>query len=189
MGFSSFNENYIGDVQRYDYLFNPQLDWEEYEKELHEEEKIWLKDARIQGHRLEKVYLNNLACGLVSYSNSPFDYMASSANKSYSLECGYYAKDGTKKVFDIYHFYQTNLSKKAFTHGDVVGKNYQGKYSPVMFVEQDFQRRAKHMIESIELKEIDIPRMKREGLYHEGKGREFHYPVWKLFSNPDQDSR
>jgi hypothetical protein len=84
--FDSFDESYIDAVKRYDYLFNPQLDWEEYEKELHEEEKIWLKDGRIQGHRLQKVYLNNLACGLVSYSRSPFDYMASSANKSYSLE-------------------------------------------------------------------------------------------------------
>jgi hypothetical protein len=178
VSFSSFNEKYTSLEKYYGYLFNPQLDWEEYEKELQAKDNMLEVEARWHGYRLQKVYLNNLACGLVSYSRSPFDYMASSANKSYSLECGYYAKDGTKKVFDIYHFYQTNLSQKAFTHGDVVGKNYQGKYSPVMFVEQDFQRRAKHMIESIELKEIDMPRMKREGLYHEGKGKEFHYPVW-----------
>jgi len=176
--FDSFNESYITDVKRYDYLFNPQLDWKEYEKELQAKDNMLEVEARWHGYRLQKVYLNNLACGLVSFSRSPFDYMASSASKNYSLECGYYAKDGTKKVFDIYHNYRINLSKKAFTHGDVVGKNYQGKYSPVMFMEQDFQRSAKYMIDSIELKEVDIPRMKREGLYHEGKGKEFHYPVW-----------
>jgi len=176
--FDSFNESYIDAVNRYDYLFNPQLDWKEYEKELQAKDNMLEVEARWHGYRLQKVYLNNLACGLVSFSRSPFDYMASSASKNYSLECGYYAKDGTKKVFDIYHNYRINLSKKAFTHGDVVGKNYQGKYSPVMFMEQDFQRSAKYMIDSIELKEVDIPRMKREGLYHEGKGKEFHYPVW-----------
>jgi hypothetical protein len=176
--FDSFNESYRSLEKYYGYLFNSQLNWKEYEKELKEKRKIGIRDARLKGFRLEEVYLNNLRCGLESYSRGAFNYMSTSANKSYSLECGYYAKDGTKKVFTSYHFYQTNLSKKAFTHGDVVGKNYQGKYSPVMFVEQDFQSRAKHMIESIELKEIDIPRMKKEGLYHEGKGKEFHYPVW-----------
>jgi len=169
--FESYNENFPLD-EYYGYLFNPQLDWKAYEKELQ------AKNTYRHGYRLQKVYLHNLACGLISYSNSPFDYMASRASKHYILKCGYYAKDGTKKAFVVDHFYATQLSKKSFTYGDIIGKNYKGKYSPVMFIEQDFQRRAKHMIDSIELKEIDIPRMKREGLYHEGKGKEFHYPEW-----------
>jgi len=171
VNFSSYNENYSPLDKYYGYLFNPQLDWKAYEKELQTK-------TRRHGYRVQKVYLHNLACSLISYSNAPFDYMASHASKDYTLKCGYYAKDGTKKAFVISHFYATKLSKKSFTYGDIIGKNYQGKYSPVMFMEQDFQRSAKYMIDSIELKEIDIPRMKREGLYHEGKGKEFHYPVW-----------
>lgn len=174
INFDSFNESYITDVKRYDYLFNSQLDWEEYEKELQAKDDMLEVEARWHGYRLEKVYLHNLACGLVSYSRS----LASYANKSYSLECGYYAKDGTRKVFDIYHFYQTGFTKNSPFYVGTFDANYENRYSPIMAVEKDFQTRAKHMIESIELKEIDIAHMKKEGLYHEGKGQEFHYPIW-----------
>jgi len=161
-------------LQYYQKYFIPSFDWDEYFNQqlvtyakAHEEQNMKFYEQEIN-------YFRGLKCKQVSFSRAG-GYGFGFARKNYSLQCGYYTTTGKKVGLSIVYIYSASISDNS-PYKMSKDVNYKGKYYPIKVVEDDFKQRIKYMIDSIELKNIDIERMKKEGLYYEG--REFKSSTW-----------
>jgi len=163
-------------LQRYQKFFKSNFNWNQYfREELITYDKSH-KEQNMKFYEQEVNYFKGLKCQQVSFSRSG-GYGFGYASKNYSLECGYYTTSGEKVGLAIVYRYSASISDNS-PYKMSKDINYKGKYYPIKAVEDDFKLRVKYMIDSIELKTIDIDRMKKEGLYYEGKGKEFKPPRW-----------
>ena len=163
-------------LQRYQKYFKPNFNWDKY---FNEELVTYAKSHKEQNmkfYKQEVTYFRGLKCKQVSFSRSG-GYAFGYASKNYTLQCGYYTTNGEKVGLAIVYTYSASISNDS-PYKMTKDINYKGKYYPIKAVEDDFKSRVKYMIDRIELKTIDIDRMKKEGLYYEGRGREFKPPIW-----------
>ena len=89
------------------------------------------------------------------------------------MNCGYYDKAGVKHILAYYGSVQADTGKGYVPSYKVNCKA--GKCDYVKLMSDDFKRKASHILDSLVIKNIDIERMKREGLYHPEKGMRFKH--------------
>ena len=148
-------------------FFKSNFNWEEYFYSLLRAYAKVYKEQNTKFLKQEVTYFKRLKC-IKETSSRSGGYGFGYASKDYGLECRYYTTNGEKVGLWITHSYSASISNNS-PYKMAKDKNYKGKYYPIKAVEEDFKSRVKYMLDSIELKNIDIDRMKREGLYYEGK--------------------
>ena len=148
-------------------FFKSNFNWEEYFYSLLRTYAKAHKEQNMKFYKQEVTYFKGLRC-LQMTSSLSGGYGFGYASKDYSLECRYYTTNRERVGLWITHSYSASISNNS-PYKMAKDKNYKGKYYPIKAVEEDFKSRVKYMLDSIELKNIDIDRMKREGLYYEGK--------------------
>ncbi|CAA6806342.1 MAG: Unknown protein [uncultured Campylobacterales bacterium] len=116
----------------------------------------------------EVTYLKGLKCNRAISSQGWREKVMNYGSKDYFINCAYYTKAGYKRLITVSYTYQASLSEQVNVRMQK-DKNYKGKFKDVKDVEMDLKLRMKRFFKNLILTDIDIPRMKKEGLYHQDK--------------------
>ena len=167
--FKVYSENYRFFKKRFPSFFDPKFGSDVILKNRRETNSIRIdKEQGINYRHHDETYLNGVKCQRYVTAPNWGGYNSNRAMKNYYITCAYYDTNGDKQALYINYMYQASISQNS-PFKMAKDLNYKGEYQPIKEVEKDFKQRLKFMFESIEFKNIDIERMKREGLYYPDK--------------------
>ena len=110
-------------------------------------------------------YVSGIKCTAGVFSRNGGGMMASVNSKNYGISCGYYHKSDGRRLLRVDYRYH-------YAGGDV--RHQQDKDIPrqdlptLEQAEQDLKLAVKSIVESLQIKDVDWDRMRREGLLHPG---------------------
>ena len=167
--FELYSENYRFFKKIFTPCFDPKFGPDVILKNRREANSIRTdKEQGINYRHHDETYLNDVKCQRYVTAQRWGGYNSNRAMKNYYMTCAYYDTNGDKQALYINYMYQASISQNS-PFKMAKDLNYKREYQPILEVEKDFKQRLKFMFESIEFKNIDIERMKREGLYYPNK--------------------
>jgi hypothetical protein len=119
-------------------------------------------------------YIKGMRCAGGVFSRSFGGTAYSATSKNYSIGCGYYDKQGGKRLLEIsYRYYGGTGDTELQTDKD---DNTKEKHLTPQEAETELKQALKEVLKTLKLKNFDKEKMIKEGLYHPNK--EFESTKW-----------
>jgi hypothetical protein len=115
-------------------------------------------------------YIKGMRCAGGVFSRSFGGTAYSATSKNYSIGCGYYDKQGGKRLLEIsYRYYGGTGDTELQTDKD---DNTKEKHLTPQEAETELKQALKEVLKTLKLKNFDKEKMIKEGLYHPNKAFE-----------------